>query len=140
MHDKRSMTLARALRVLDLGPAATLEEIKQAYRDLVRVWHPDRFEGDTRLREKAAWKLSEINAAYGLLEASSLRGTGAETSTLVAGARCGTRAPAPMQPVAEQIPFVLLFQQPARRWLVALRPKLVVSRLTFALFGEHPRR
>ena len=69
MHDNRTMTLARALRVLDVDVAADRSEIKQAYWDLVRVWHPDRFAADARLSEKAAWKLSEINAAYHLLQA-----------------------------------------------------------------------
>ncbi len=65
------MTLARALRVLDLHAAADPTEVKQAYLDLVRVWHPDRFQRDARLREKATGRLAEINTAYALLSAHS---------------------------------------------------------------------
>jgi curved DNA-binding protein CbpA len=65
------MTLARALRVLDLHAAADRTEVKQAYLDLVRVWHPDRFQRDTRLRERATGRLAEINTAYALLSAPS---------------------------------------------------------------------
>lgn len=61
------MTHSRALRLLDLEPGATAAEIKLAYRDLVRVWHPDRFESDPRLRARAASKLADVNAAYRLL-------------------------------------------------------------------------
>lgn len=51
--------------ILDLLPGATAEEVKAAYIDLVKVWHPDRFQGESsRLREKADKKLQEINAAY----------------------------------------------------------------------------
>lgn len=50
---------------LGLRNDATLDEVKQAYRDLVKVWHPDRFnQDDTRLRKKANQKQQEINDAY----------------------------------------------------------------------------
>jgi curved DNA-binding protein CbpA len=52
------------LAVLGLTPGATLAEIKQARTDLVKVWHPDRFSHDARLKVKAEEKLKEINAAY----------------------------------------------------------------------------
>ena len=38
--------VGQALETLDLGPNATLQEIKQSYRDLVKVWHPDRYQGN----------------------------------------------------------------------------------------------
>jgi hypothetical protein len=52
------------LRVLGLGPAASAREIKAAYRDLAKVWHPDRFAHDPRLQRKAQEQLKEINEAY----------------------------------------------------------------------------
>jgi hypothetical protein len=62
-----------ALDVLALRPGATAAEIKEAYRDLVKVWHPDRFGSDQRLRRKAEEKLQEINRAYRVLQ--SIAGT-----------------------------------------------------------------
>jgi hypothetical protein len=53
-----------ALDILELKPGATLAEIRQAYRDLVKVWHPDRFGTDARLRHKAENKLKQLNDAY----------------------------------------------------------------------------
>lgn len=54
--------------ILGLKPGATEEQIKQAYRDLAKVWHPDPFPNDPRLREKAQEKLKEINLAYDYLK------------------------------------------------------------------------
>ncbi|WP_420456748.1 J domain-containing protein [Rubrivirga sp.] len=52
------------LSELDLTEGAGLEEIKKAYRDMMMVWHPDRFSGNERLRLKAETKAKAINAAY----------------------------------------------------------------------------
>src|SRR6266702_953466 len=64
-----------ALDILGLGSGASSVEIKAAYRDLVKVWHPDRFGSDARLRQKAEEKLQRINQAYRLLQ--DYRATGA---------------------------------------------------------------
>jgi hypothetical protein len=60
-----------ALDVLALRPGATPSEIKEAYRDLVKVWHPDRFGNDLRLRQKAELQLKSINEAYRVLRSNS---------------------------------------------------------------------
>ena len=62
--------------VLGLGPGATSVEAKEAYRDLVKVWHPDRFGSDPRLRGKAEDKLKQINHAYLILQSASETGAG----------------------------------------------------------------
>ncbi len=64
--------VTRAYRVLGLPPDAPGDEIKTAYRDLVRVWHPDRFGHDERLRHKAERNLQRINDAYELLRSHEL--------------------------------------------------------------------
>ena len=51
-------------RILEIEPGASLEQIRQAYNDQTRVWHPDRFADDIRLQKKAEEKLKQINLAY----------------------------------------------------------------------------
>jgi curved DNA-binding protein CbpA len=60
-----------AFDILALRPGATPSEIKEAYRDLVKVWHPDRFGNDARLRQKAELQLKLINEAYRILQSDS---------------------------------------------------------------------
>ena len=55
-------------RVLDLTPAASAEEVKTAWRDLVKVWHPDRFASEPRLQLRCQEKLKKINQAYETLK------------------------------------------------------------------------
>ena len=63
--------LERYYGILGLEPGAPAEEVKQAWRDLAQVWHPDRFAGNERLRQKAQEKLKELNEAYRMLRDES---------------------------------------------------------------------
>jgi len=55
---------AELYRVLELTPGASPDEVRAAWRDLVQVWHPDRFQGNERLRARAEARLKQINEAY----------------------------------------------------------------------------
>jgi len=50
--------------ILGLDCEAGEEEIKQAYLDMVKIWHPDRFDHDPRLQKKVQDKLKDIIKAY----------------------------------------------------------------------------
>ncbi len=64
----------RYYEILELQPGASREEVKRAYRDLVKIWHPDRFSHDPRLQQKAQDKLKDINEAYERLQAGFATG------------------------------------------------------------------
>jgi hypothetical protein len=59
-----------SLQTLGLGAHATSDEIESTFLTLVKVWHPDRFAHEPRLRLEAEDKLKEINAAHDYLVAN----------------------------------------------------------------------
>jgi hypothetical protein len=59
--------------ILEVPESATPEEIKQAYRLLLQVWHPDRFHHSSDLLAKAEKKTKEINEAFRTLNNPSLK-------------------------------------------------------------------
>lgn len=61
------------LQTLSLHQNATFDEVREAYQDLVMVWHPDRFVHNPRLYKKAEAKLKEFNQAYAYLKAHQPR-------------------------------------------------------------------
>ncbi|MBS2006017.1 MAG: J domain-containing protein [Cyanobacteria bacterium SZAS TMP-1] len=64
MHEN----LLRALHTLDLAPGASLSEIVARFRQLTKVWHPDKFL-NPKEKSLAEHKLKEIIAAKELLQA-----------------------------------------------------------------------
>ncbi|PWU18187.1 MAG: hypothetical protein C5B50_09780 [Verrucomicrobia bacterium] len=57
-----------SFELLELEPDASRQEAKQAYRQMAKVWHPDRFSNDPKLQIKAQEKLKQINSAYEILQ------------------------------------------------------------------------
>jgi molecular chaperone DnaJ len=53
-------------KVLGVSPSATDAEIKTAYRNLAKKYHPDRYKGHD-LEELAGEKLKQINEAYDII-------------------------------------------------------------------------
>jgi hypothetical protein len=63
-----SPEILRAFSVLELSDSADFATVRIAYRELAKVWHPDRFEGDVSTQRRAQEKLKQINGAYQVLE------------------------------------------------------------------------
>ena len=49
--------------VLGISPSATNEEVKKAYRELAKKYHPDNY-ADSPVSDLAEEKMKEINEAY----------------------------------------------------------------------------
>jgi len=58
-------------KVLGVSPDASDEEVKKAYRDLTKKYHPDLNPGD----EKAAEKMNDINTAYDQIKNGNIPGS-----------------------------------------------------------------
>ena len=62
------MNIEQSFEMLELDRGASTDEIKRSYKDIVTVWHPDRFSNNPRLKQKAEEKLKEVNVAYDTLK------------------------------------------------------------------------
>jgi DnaJ-like protein len=62
--------LAEHYRILDLSLGAPKDAVKGAYRELVKVWHPDRFAHDSALQARANEKLRLLNEAFSVISRS----------------------------------------------------------------------
>lgn len=62
--------IARAYSILGLQPTASFAEVKQAYRTLVKKWHPDLFVNQPNLQKQAQEKMHLVNEAYSVLTES----------------------------------------------------------------------
>ena len=63
------MDYRECLEILGLKYATSRKQVKAAYLNMVRTWHPDRFPFDAELRKHAEEKLRNINLAYEQLSA-----------------------------------------------------------------------
>lgn len=80
-----------ALQTLDLPLSANKDEIKAAYHLLVKVWHPDRFQTDKKLKDAAEEKLKVISAAYrSLTSGPAKKAQARQTQAPAAAAPCET--------------------------------------------------
>ena len=74
--------LEQCYQVLGVSSDASVNEIKQAYKDLVQVWHPDRHAHNPRLQRKAEAKLKAINSAYEIIMESLASGHNVRKTTI----------------------------------------------------------
>src|SRR5208337_1269055 len=58
------LNIRECYKILGITPDTSFNNMRQAYRALVRVWHPDKYVNNPRLRDKAEKQLKQINIAY----------------------------------------------------------------------------
>ena len=66
-------------KILGVSPSDDDDKIKQAYRELVRKYHPDKY-ANTDLADMANEKMKEINAAYEQIQEMRRSGTHSQSS------------------------------------------------------------
>lgn len=88
----------RALRLLGVDSGSTAEEVRAAYRELVKVWHPDRFQDDPGLQTRAEEELKKINAAYDLIRAHQARALEMPSDASVDGDNTAASWAPPVEP------------------------------------------
>lgn len=99
------MTRAECYRELEIDPEATADQVRQAWRDLAQVWHPDRFPGNERLQSKAQERLKRINEAYQALTRGSAKADPSRSGPSYEPAQYETRTagPNPLEVLAEGV-------------------------------------
>jgi len=116
-------TVEESLSLLGLRGGASWEEINEAYRDLIRVWHPDRFQNDVRLKKRSEEQTTLLNQAIRTLrkgyEPSAFKKAAKGTNYKQATVRRGkatfdsqaVRGQSTRQPRYEMAPL-LVYQRP----------------------------
>ena len=61
--------ISQCYALLGIKHNATPEEVKKAYRNMAKVWHPDRYTNDSVLKAKAEVEIKKINQAYASIKA-----------------------------------------------------------------------
>ena len=84
-------TISAAFAILGLSTDASSQQVKEAFRDLAQVWHPDRFTHNSRLRAQAEVKMKELNNAYSVVR-DYLEGNRQQSTSNSEQANYGERA------------------------------------------------
>jgi hypothetical protein len=115
--------LSRAWAILNLPPGSSEDAARSAYRELVKAWHPDRFQGDADRLDEAQEMLKEINWAYDFL-----------TRTVFANrdATAAEVAPNPQGPAAavepeEEVPDLVEESRGRSGWLLWIAVLMILA-------------
>lgn len=57
-------TYQRCCEVLEVTPGAPMSEIEHSFRQLIKVWHPDRFADNPSLQSRATEKTTELTRSF----------------------------------------------------------------------------
>lgn len=80
-------------QVLGISRTATDDEVKAAYRQLARKYHPDNYSADNPLADLATEKMKEINEAYDTIQKERSGRTSSSSSANSSGPRYDSSSP-----------------------------------------------
>ena len=89
-------------KVLNVSPSASDEEVKKAYRDLARKYHPDNYH-DNPLADLAQEKMKEINEAYEQIQKQRRAGSGYGAPRQSYYGTTSSAIPAPTRPCSRSV-------------------------------------
>ena len=107
--------------VLGLSPGASQEEVKRAYRQLAKKYHPDLHPGDA----EAARKMQQINAAYEQIQNPNSGSTASRQTQQTGHQRYGEPYQQSSQQEANFDPFEVFFGSYQRTGNVRRKPVLL---------------
>lgn len=93
-------------QILGVSETATDAEVKKAYLNLARKYHPDNYH-DNPLADLAQEKMKEINAAYEQIQKMRSGGRSFGSSASYSGSAGGYRASAGSSSVLQQVRFAI---------------------------------
>src|SRR3954471_22150984 len=64
LNQCKQMNLEESYRALGLKPGASMQEVRRAYREMVKFFHPDRHQASPGLLRKATEETKKLNLAY----------------------------------------------------------------------------
>ncbi|WP_040957649.1 J domain-containing protein [Planktothrix agardhii] len=99
------MEIEKYYKILDLKPGVSLEEVRQAYRHLALIWHPDRYPQNSLLQIQAEAKFKEISHAYETLKTHLSYPTSPAPPTFTTFTPPPTPPTSPTSPTSPTIPL-----------------------------------
>ena len=72
MKGCNEMVIEQYYEVLGLKSSASPQQVKEAYCNLAKTWHPDRFFNNPQLRQQAEVKIKLVNQAYEVIKSYCL--------------------------------------------------------------------
>lgn len=124
--------LRRCFEILGLSPEADPEEVRQAFRDLANVWHPDRFVHNRRLQRRAEEVFKEVNTAYAQLRRYF---ASPEYREAISGGVRPEWSLQPARPLHASVPPPKWVEQPATTALVSAALGFVLAGAVIALLA-----
>ena len=126
-------------QILNIPPTATDEEVKRAYRDLARKYHPDNYH-DNPLADLAQEKMKEINEAYDAIVKGRTQG-GYQQQAQSNGNRYGTGGQTGQNPAFLQVRQLIVQNNLAEaERILRLRRRLWSGLARSGAHGDQSRR